>query len=228
MAKAYQTKVFLWDRGAITGSDRHLWQHVQDLGSSWLAATTLQELENLARDVGADRGGGTSVEALADAFLRFYESSGWRLTEVNEGHPQFQVLEGAGRKALDNLASARTAWGLSRQHPQALIILVSADATFVRKLNELNLENLRAATAISLRAWQGNRNAPPAIATALGLTLDPNMAAAGARSRRSRAWPWGWILVGATGIGAIGFWYTQPRLSQQIWQTIQRAWPKGR
>jgi len=224
MAKPYQTKVFLWDRGAITSSDRHLWEHVKTLGAPYLTAATLQELENLARDVPANRGGGTSVEALADSFVRFYQSSGWRLADTDEGHPQLQVFEGNGRKALENLVSVRAAWGLSRQHPQSLTVLVSADATLVRKLNDLELENLRAATAISLRAWQGNRNAPPAIARALGLTA----AAAPARPRPSRRLSVGPLLAILALGGGIVFWYSQPRLSQQIWRTLQQALPKSR
>ncbi|MGQ9865817.1 MAG: hypothetical protein ACUVSQ_05975 [Pseudanabaenaceae cyanobacterium] len=224
MAKPYQTKVFLWDRGAITGSDRHLWTHVKTLGDSYLTAATLRELENLARDVTANRGSGTSVEALADSFVRFYQSSGWRLADTDEGHPQFQVFEGSGRKAMENLTSVRAAWGLSRQHPQSLTVLVSADATLVRKLNELELENLRAATAISLRAWQGNRNVPPAIARALGLTP----AAATGRPRRSQKLPVGPLLAILAIGGGLVFGYTQPRLSQQIWQTLQQTLPKSR
>ncbi len=224
MAKAYQTKVFLWDRGAITSSDRHLWTHVKTLGDSYLTPATLRELENLAQDVKAARGGGTSVEALADSFVRFYQSSGWRLADTDEGHPQLQVFEGSGRKALENLVNVRAAWGLSRQHPQSLTILVSADATLVRKLNELELENLRAATAISLRAWQGNRNAPPAIARALGLAP----ATAPTRPRSSRRLPVAPLLAALALGGGIVFWYTQPRLSQQIWRTLQQALPRSR
>ncbi len=224
MGKAYQTKVFLWDRGAITGSDRHLWEHVKTLGAAYLTPATLRELENLAQDVKANRGGGTSVEALADSFVRFYQSSGWRLADTDEGHPKFQGLEGSGRKALENLTNVRAAWGLSRQHPQSLTILVSADATLVRKLNELELENLRAATAISLRAWQGNRNVPPAIARALGLAP----AASPTRPRRSFRLPVGPLLAVLALGGGIVFWYTQPRLSQQIWRTLQQALPKSR
>ncbi|MFQ3680465.1 MAG: hypothetical protein SNJ60_08170 [Pseudanabaenaceae cyanobacterium] len=224
MAKTYQSKVFLWDRGAITGSDRHLWAHVKTLGDSYLTPRTLQELETLAQDVKANRGGGTSIEALADSFVRFYQSSGWRLADTDEGHPQFQGLEGSGRKAMENLANVRAAWGLSRQHPQSLTVLVSADATLVRKLNDLELENLRAATAISLRAWQGNRNTPPAIARALGLAPPPPQT----RPRSSFRLPVG-PLLGLLAIGGgIVFWYTQPRLSQQIWRTIQQTLPNRR
>ncbi|NJK53573.1 MAG: hypothetical protein HC936_13560 [Leptolyngbyaceae cyanobacterium SU_3_3] len=112
----------LFDLTALLTSRTRDWQEFSRVGRCFVPQGVYEEIQALGR-VGADR----QQEQSAREFMRFFGDSDWQLTGVGATHSSLQPVAGQvySRRARLSLTIAECAYGLARNSPGRLIVLIS-------------------------------------------------------------------------------------------------------
>jgi len=152
--------LLLFDTSALLASRTREWQLFSRIGDCYLPRVVLQEISFLR-----DRASETTTESAVREFERFYPTSGWRQTSSIASHPKLRPAEGhaLSNRARVALAVAQTAYGLARNHPDSLVVLVANDQGLTQKVRSLELSNLCGIPLAALMQWLRTQRRPQAV-----------------------------------------------------------------
>jgi len=174
--------LLLFDSSALLSGKTREWQLFGRVGGCFVPRVVLQELDFLR-----DRATDSSVESTAREFGRFFPESGWRQTSSIASHPLLKPAEGhtLSNRARVSLAVAQTAYGLARNHPDSLVVLVANDQSLLQKVRMLDIHNLCGIPQPVFMLWMRTQRRPPAVAQQLQVmrTMSGAVTPVGASSR---------------------------------------------
>jgi len=197
------------DLSALIAGNLRDWQTISPVGKCLVPKAVLEEMENLSQTAPE-----ATTEHAAREFVRFFPTSEWQITQSLASHPSLKEAEGhtLSKKARLSLTVAQTVYGLARNHPDALVLLVANDATLVQRLKDLDVTNLCGIPYTALVQWARTQRRPILVTQQLqvmrpesgvvgGATHSPAIAnrpaaqsspspVADARSASSRRPPW--------------------------------------
>lgn len=174
--------VLLFDISAILAGKTREWQDFARVGECFVPRVVLEEIEFLQH-----RASEPDAERTAREFTRFYPDSGWKSSLSIASHPALKAAPGQAMssKARLSLSVAQTAYGLSRNRPEALVVLVANDQGLMQKLRMIDASNLCGIPVSALLQWSRTLRRPAVIATQMQTMRSP--VEAGSRSMGNRA-----------------------------------------
>ncbi len=160
MSAVLPSILLLFDTSALLACRTRDWQLFSRIGDCYLPRVVSQEISFLR-----DRASETDTESAAREFERFYPTSGWRQTSSIASHPKLRPAEGhaLSNRARVALAVAQTAYGLARNHPDSLVVLVANDQGLTQKVRSLELSNLCGIPLSALMQWLRTQRRPQAV-----------------------------------------------------------------
>jgi len=174
--------LLLFDSGALLSGKTREWQLFGRVGDCFVPRVVLQELDFLR-----DRATDSAVESTAREFGRFFPESGWRQTSSIASHPSLKPAEGhtLSNRARVSLAVAQTSYGLARNHPDSLVVLVANDQSLLQKVRMLDIHNLCGIPQPVFMMWIRTQRRPPAVTQQLQVmrTMSDTAMPVGASSR---------------------------------------------
>ncbi len=104
-------------------------------------------------------------EQTAREFTRFYPESGWKSVSSIATHPSLKPAEGhtLSKRARLTLTVVQAAYGLARNRPDGLVIIVSSDQGLMQRLRALEMPNLCAIPVVALVQWTRTERKPPVV-----------------------------------------------------------------
>lgn len=149
------------DTNALLAGNTRDWQTFSRLGECFVPKVVLEELEFIANS-----GAEAEAERVAREFSRFYPESSWKPTHSIATHPSLKPAAGhdLSKKARHSLAVAQTCYGLARNRPEGLVVLVSNDQPLVQRLRQLETPNLCGVPLAAFLQWTRS-NRRPAVVT---------------------------------------------------------------
>ena len=156
--------LLVFDVSALIPGKTREWQEFAQVGQCVLPQAVSEEMQFLC-----DRATEPDIETTAREFSRFYPNSGWQVTTANASHPKLQPASGQtlSKKARRALAVAQTAYGLTQEQPNALVVLVANNQPLLKSMQGLGVETLGGLTTALLRQWSRSGQPPAAIAKQL-------------------------------------------------------------
>lgn len=148
------------DISALIAGRTRDWQEFSHLGECLVPKAVLDEIQFLC-----DRAPEPTVAATAKEFTRFFPTSGWRVTTSIASHPALQPAEGyaLSHKARLALAVAQSVYGLARNRPEGLVVLIANDQGLLQRLRMLNMPNLCGMPLAALVHWVRTQRKPPVV-----------------------------------------------------------------
>ncbi|HEY9750850.1 MAG TPA: PIN domain-containing protein [Allocoleopsis sp.] len=142
--------LLILDFSALEVGKTREWQEFARVGECFLPQVVFDEIRFLH-----DRAPDVTLEQTAREFMRFYPESGWHMTAVSSTHASLKPASGDSfsKKARLSLAVAQAAYGLSRNHPGSLVVLVTTDQPLLQRVQGIGAPNLCGITAAALRQW---------------------------------------------------------------------------
>jgi len=135
------------DISALLAGNTREWQGFSRIGECFVPKAALEEMEFLCH-----RAVEPKLEQVAREFARFYPTSGWKAVLSIATHPALKPTEGhaLSKKARLALVVAQAAYGVARNHPEGVVVLVANDQALLQRLRSLAMPNL---CGIPLAAW---------------------------------------------------------------------------
>lgn len=152
--------LLILDFSALEVGKTREWQEFSRVGECFLPQVVFDEIRFLH-----DRAPDVSLEQTAREFMRFYPESGWHMTAISATHASLKPASGDSfsKKARLSLAVAQAAYGLSRNHPGSLVVLVTTDQPLLQRVQGIEAPNLCGITAAALRQWCRTERQPLAV-----------------------------------------------------------------
>nr|WP_290221944.1 PIN domain-containing protein [Trichocoleus desertorum] len=159
MAAPHPILVIL-DFNALEVGKTREWQEFSRVGECFIPQVVFDEIRYLH-----DRAPEASLEQTAREFIRFFPDSGWNMTAISATHASLKPASGESfsKKARLSLAVAQAAYGLSRNHPGSLVVLVTTDQSLLQRVQGVEAPNLCGITAAALRQWCRTERQPLAV-----------------------------------------------------------------
>lgn len=232
---AHTVKNFLFDRGAILATNSHFWKAAAKFGFCLLPQLVVDEVNRTAEEASVNASQNSSAENAAVEFMRFLPKSNWQVTDLIKTHPELitadnQPSNQLSRNARMSFLVGQYAYGVADHERERLTILVTDDQTLIRKINELNIDQLCATSAIAVKQWVFSGEIPSVIERAQGtFKVGQKISKYGDRVGRYRSKSgWRQLLLNILGVSAIAafllvisllVWQqTQPKQFNQFWQ----------
>jgi hypothetical protein len=152
--------LLVFDISAILGSGEREWREFARIGECLVPRAVLEELQLLC-----DRSTESAHEQTARAFFRFFPDSSWKPTFSIASHPSLKPSEGhaLSKKARLGLTVAQNAYGLARNRPDGLVVLVANDQGVMQRTRDLGINNLCAIPLVALVQWSRTERKPPVV-----------------------------------------------------------------
>lgn len=152
------------DFSALELSKTREWHEYSRVGVCFIPQVVFDEIRFLS-----DRAPDINVEQTAREFMRFYPESGWHLTAISATHSSLKPASGDAfsKKARLSQAVAQCAYGMARNHPGSLVVLVTTDQPLLQKIQAIGAPNLCGVTQAALRQWARTQRPPLAVAQQL-------------------------------------------------------------
>ncbi len=141
--------ILVFDFSALVIGKTQEWQHYTNTGLCYLPGCVYQELKLLT--INKNQAAPTK---LAQEFMLFWSTSGWKLTNTLADHPLLQpALANQSKEARLIVAVAQSAYSLSQKHQNKLIILITNHQLLLERIEALNVTNLSGINLTALREW---------------------------------------------------------------------------
>lgn len=149
--------LLLFDLSALLSGKTRDWENFSRLGECFVPRVVLEEIEFLCQ-----RASEAETEQTAREFSRFYPESGWHSALSIASHSALKPTEGhqQSHKARLSLSVAQTAYGMSRNRPDALIVLVTQDQNQLQRLRIIDAPNLCGLTLAAFLQWSRTLRRP--------------------------------------------------------------------
>jgi hypothetical protein len=148
------------DFSALEVGKTREWQEFSRVGECFIPQVVFDEIRYLH-----DRAPDVSLEQVAREFIRFFPDSGWHMTAISSTHASLKPASGESfsKKSRLSLAVAQAAYGLSRNHPGSLVVLVTTEQSLLQRVQGVEAVNLCGITAAALRQWCRTERQPLAV-----------------------------------------------------------------
>jgi hypothetical protein len=145
----------------LMASRRRDWETYSRVGQCYVPQVVYEGIQFLLR-IAAEQ----TQELVAQEFLSFWRTSGWKLTNAHAAHPALKPAQNAttSQQARMVVAVAQCVYGLSQEQPKSLIVFVSTSLSLVKRIQSLSIMNLCAITSTGLLQWSRTGH-PPTIVT---------------------------------------------------------------
>lgn len=162
--------LILLDISALLAGRTRDWQLFSRVGTCYVPRAVLEEMEFLC-----NRASEPEVERVAREFSQFYPTSGWQPSVSIATHPSLRPAPGQSlsSKARLSLAVAQTAYGLSRNRSEALVVLVANDQSLIRRLRIIDAPNLCGIPMTALVQWGRTLRRPLVVTNHLQMMRSP-------------------------------------------------------
>jgi hypothetical protein len=152
--------LFLIDLSALLASQTREWQEFSRLGKCFVPQGVYQELKAMS-SVAVEK----DHELIAREFIRFLPESGWELSGAGAMHPALVPAPGQreSKRARLALAVAECAYGLARNSPSQLVVLISNDQALLQRLHAVQAPNLCGLPLAALLQWYRSSRRPPVV-----------------------------------------------------------------
>jgi hypothetical protein len=145
---------FLFDRGAILSTNQHFWQAASKSGYCLLPQLVVDEIKRIAEEASPNPAQNSASENSAIEFIRYLPKSKWQITDLLKSHAELNTSDNQlSRNARLSILVGQYAYGVAEEHPDRLTVMVTDDQALIRKINELNIDQLCATTAIATKQW---------------------------------------------------------------------------
>jgi hypothetical protein len=150
----------LIDLSALLAGKTREWQEILRLGSCFVPQVIYEEMKVLSK--GAIE---KQYEGIAREFIGFLPDSGWQLSGAGAMHPALVPSPGQreSKRARLALAVAECAYGLARNSPGRLVVLVSNDQALIQRLHGVGAANLCGLPFSVILNWSRSSRRPPVI-----------------------------------------------------------------
>jgi len=208
--------ILLFDRSAILSTDGHFWRGVSGLGTCTIPRSVLDEINSVMSGFATDK----SYEAIASEFQRFLPLSYWQVSDISSKHPALNQKLGnsASRNSRLDLEIAECAYGLALQSLNS-VILVTNTNSLLQTINDLNHQNLSAATVATVGQWAQNHQIPTLKSPSFKTPTSRAVTVRNANSARLNKFIVGligWIVIAT--IGLVAWRSIQPKEFNKFWQ----------
>jgi hypothetical protein len=152
--------LLLIDLSALLAGKTREWQEILRLGNCFVPQVIYEEMKVLSK--GAIE---KHHEGIAREFIGFLPDSGWQLSGAGAMHPALMPLPGQreSKRARLALAVAECAYGLARNSPGRLVVLVSNDQALIQRLHGVGAANLCGLPFSVVLNWSRSSRRPPVI-----------------------------------------------------------------
>ncbi|HLO48425.1 MAG TPA: PIN domain-containing protein [Kamptonema sp.] len=159
MSNTLPAILLIFDVEVLISGNVQTWQQYSKAGSCYVPEIVFEEMEFLADE--SER----AIEQVAREFLRFFPSSGWRLTDAQETHPLLEPVVGGNQSKQINMlvATAQCVYGFTREHPQSLVVFVCNNQPLLKRMQGLGVGNLCGIVAAMLSQWAKRGEQPMAV-----------------------------------------------------------------
>lgn len=149
--------ILVFDLKAILAGSTRDWNQFSELGKCYLPQVVLEELEFLTMRAVTD-----TEEKTAREFFRFLENSDWFISQGVTNHELLSSKEGENlsKNARLQLAIEQSAYYLTLEHPQSLVVVVSNQQTLREELENLGEDNLVTLTLPQFMQWLRTKQKP--------------------------------------------------------------------
>lgn len=162
--------LILLDISALLAGTTRDWQLFSRVGACYVPRAVLEEMEFLC-----NRASEPEVGRVAREFSQFYPTSGWQSTLSIATHPSLRPAPGQNlsSKARLSLSVAQTAYGLSRNRSEALVVLVANDQSLIQRLRIIDAPNLCGLPMAALLQWSRTLRRPLVVTNHLQMMRAP-------------------------------------------------------
>jgi hypothetical protein len=159
----------------VAGKTRD-WQLFARAGECFVPRAVLEEIEFLC-----NRASEPDIERAAREFSRFYPESGWHSTLSIATHPALKRTEAQAlsHKAQLSFTVAQTAYGLSRNRSDCLVVLVANDQSLMQRIRLIDAPNLCAIPLAAMMVWCRTLRRPAVVSTQMQVMRQPVTVAGG-------------------------------------------------
>jgi hypothetical protein len=152
--------LLLFDVSALMGGGTREWREFSRIGECFVPKVVLEEINFLT-----GRASEPTQEQTSREFVRFYPESGWKSVSAIATHPSLKPAEGhnLSKRARLTLTLIQAAYGLARNRPDGLVVIVSNDQGLMQRLRALETPNLCAIPVVALVQWSRSERKPPVV-----------------------------------------------------------------
>jgi hypothetical protein len=152
--------LLLFDVSALMGGGTREWREFSRIGECFVPKAILEEINFLT-----GRASDPTQEQTSREFVRFYPESGWKSVSAIATHPSLKPAEGhnLSKRARLTLTLIQSAYGLARNRPDGLVVIVSSDQGLMQRLRALETPNLCAIPVVALVQWSRSERKPPVV-----------------------------------------------------------------
>lgn len=152
--------LLIFDTSALLASNTREWQEFSQVGECQVPESVWEEIRFLC-----NRAPEPELEQLSREFVRFYPRSGWNLTKVSASHPSLQTAPGEelSKQARLTLSVAECVYGMGRENPQKLVVLITNSQPLTQKVQSLTLPNICGITVANLKQWSRSKHQPMSV-----------------------------------------------------------------
>ncbi|UBF23890.1 hypothetical protein K9N68_19280 [Kovacikia minuta CCNUW1] len=152
--------LLMFDVSALMGGGVREWREFSRIGECFVPKIILEEINFLT-----DRASDPTQEQTAREFVRFFPESGWKSAAAIATHPSLKPAEGhnLSKRSRLTLTLVQAAYGLARNRPDGLVVIVSSDQGLMQRLRALETPNLCAIPVVALVQWTRSERKPPIV-----------------------------------------------------------------
>ena len=152
--------LFLFDLSALLAGEPREWQEFSRFGKCFVPQVVYREIQALSQ-VAIEK----PHELTARELIRFLPDSGWELSGAGATHAALVPAPGQheSKRARLALMVAECAYGLARNSPGRVVVVVSNDQTLVQRLHLVQAPNLCGLPLSALITWSRTARRPPVV-----------------------------------------------------------------
>jgi hypothetical protein len=160
MANQLPPVLVTFDADVLMAGRTQVWQEYAKVGRCYIPEVVYDEIDYLTGKA-VER----AQEQVAREFMRFFADSGWIATDAQETHRALEPsIKNQSKQAMLVVATAQCVYGLTQEHPDALVVFVSNSQPLLKRLASVGIANLCGITGAMLLNW-ARKGERPAAAT---------------------------------------------------------------
>ncbi|MGL5061202.1 MAG: PIN domain-containing protein [Microcoleus sp.] len=159
MANQLPPILVTFDADVLMAGRTQAWQEYAKVGTCYIPEVVYDEIDYLT-----DRAVEPPQEQVAREFKRFFAESGWIVTDAQETHRALEPsIKNQSKQAMLVVATAQCVYGLTKEHPDALVVFVSNSQPLLKRMASVGADNLCGITGAMLLNWARQKERPPQV-----------------------------------------------------------------
>jgi hypothetical protein len=159
MANQLPPILVTFDADVLMAGRTQVWQEYAKVGACYIPEVVYDEIDYLT-----GRAVEPAQEQIAREFMRFFAQSGWIVTDAQETHRALEPsIKNQSKPAMLTVATAQCVYGLTKEHPDALVVFVSNSQPLLKRMASVGAANLCGITGAMLLNWARKTERPPQV-----------------------------------------------------------------